>query len=74
MAVVREVLADAGVDTSCYSGYSFRVGAATTAASIGVGDAMIKMLGRWESAAYQQYIRTPWDSLAAVSCQLAGGT
>ena len=74
VAVVREVLADAGVDTSCYSGHSFRVGAATTAASIGLGDAMIKMLGRWESAAYQQYIRTPRDSLAAVSCQLAGGT
>ena len=71
VAAVRKRLADANIDTTGYSGHSFRVGAATTAARVGLGDAMIKMLGRWESAAYQQYIRTPRDSLAAVSSQLA---
>jgi hypothetical protein len=71
VTAVRQALAQAGVDTSHYSGHSFRIGAATTAALAGLSDATIKMLGRWESAAYQQYIRTPRESLAAMSRQLA---
>ena len=35
MTAVREALARAGVDASHYSGHSFRVGAATTAAQAG---------------------------------------
>ncbi len=50
-------LASAGVDSTPYSGHSFRSGAATTAASRGIGDATIKMLGRWNSEAYQLYIK-----------------
>ena len=33
--------------SSCYSGHSFRIGAATAAAKLGVNDSMIKVLGRW---------------------------
>ena len=32
---------------------------------------LIKMLGRWESASYQHYVRTPRDQLAAISSRLA---
>lgn len=41
------------IDSSKYSGHSFRSGAATTAAKRGLGDATIEMLGRWQSNAYQ---------------------
>ena len=54
-----------------YSGHSFRIGAATTAAAVGVEDSMIKTLGRWKSAAYLAYVRIPWKRLAAVSARLA---
>lgn len=70
VARVREALTSAGVDCSAYSGHSFRSGAATTAAKCGVSDAMIKMLGRWKSSAYQLYIKTPRDHLARISMEL----
>ena len=43
---VRKILTLAGIDCNSYAGHSFRSGAATTAARQGLGDAMIKMLGR----------------------------
>ena len=70
VARVREALTSAGVDSSAYSGHSFRSGAATTAAKCGVSDAVIKMLGRWKSSAYQLYIKTPRDQLAKISMEL----
>ena len=54
-----------------YSGHSFRIGAATTAL-MDVEDSVIKMLGWWESAAYQWYICTHKDTLAAMSVRLVG--
>lgn len=70
VGMVREALRAANVDQSHYSGHSFRIGAATTAAKAGVPDYLIKALGRWESSAYQTYIRIPPESLAAVSLAL----
>ena len=64
-------LCEVGIDPSRYSGHSFRIGAATTAAQAGIEDATVKMLGRWELAAYQRYICTPRDQLAARSVRLA---
>lgn len=70
---VKEALTKAGMDSSGYSGHSFRSGAATTAAKCGQGDATIKMLGRWQSNAYQVYIKTPREQLAQVSRVLTAG-
>ena len=43
---LRDVLDKAGLDASKYCSHSFRIGAATTAASKGIEDAIIKTLGR----------------------------
>ena len=71
VAHLRMGLRQAGLEAGRYSSHSFRIGAATTAAQAGVKGLFIKMLGRWESAAYQHYVRTPRDQLAAISSRLA---
>ena len=72
VAAVRQVLQAAGVDTSSYTGLSFRIGAATTAAGVGLSDSLIKTVGRWKSAAYATYIRTPRERLMSILSVLAG--
>ena len=68
---VRDGLTKAGVDQARYCGHSFRIGAATTAAKKGVEDCIIKILGRWESLAYLQYVRLPREQLGGYSSVLA---
>ena len=67
----RSILQLIGLPQFDYAGHSFRIGAATTAASLGIEDSMIQTLGRWHSAAFLQYIRTPKEQLAAISGVLA---
>ena len=68
---LRKALSEVGVDPSGYNGHSFRIGAATTAARMGVNDSLIQTLGRWKSSAFVHYIRTPWEQLVQVSSLLA---
>ena len=70
---VRMALKQKGWDVSHYSGHSFRIGAATTAAAMGVPIPTIKMLGRWESEAYTRYIRFPREQLTNIPKQLLSG-
>lgn len=67
---VRQVLQTHGMEISAFTGHSFRIGAATTAASMGFEDSYIQVLGRWRSTAYQRYIRSPVRALAASSPRL----
>lgn len=67
---VRSALSSLGYDKSSYVGHSFRIGAATTAAEKGIEDSTIKMLGRWESSAYQLYVRASQHTLASISRRL----
>ena len=68
---IREVLKTIGLPQGQYAGHSFRIGAASAAAQAGVEDSIIQTLGRWQSAAFLQYIRMPKEKLAAVSSLLA---
>ena len=69
---VRSALARAGLPLSGYSGHSFRIGAATTAAQAGIPDSVIQALGRWSSQAFLRYIRRPREQLAQYSHPLVG--
>ena len=50
-----------------YTLYSFRVGAATTAAALGFPEYLLKALGRWSSDAYKVYVKLPFQCLALAS-------
>lgn len=66
----RSKLSQAGLDSKNYSGHSFRIGAATTAAANGVEDSLIQTLGRWKSNAYLSYVKMDPQYLAALSSRL----
>ena len=52
-------LAILGLEKSKYKSHSFRIGAATFAASQGLSDDQIMRMGRWKSNAFMKYIRLP---------------
>ena len=64
---IRNTLNTLGLPQHNYAGHSFRIGAATTAALAGVEDSTILTLGRWQSAAFLQYVRMPSEQLASLS-------
>ena len=65
------ILEGIGIPTQQYNTHSFRIGAATSAKAAGISDLHIQMLGRWQSDAYQRYIKTPPEDLAKFSKILA---
>jgi len=71
VAEIRKVLTVLGLPDHQYAGHSFRIGAATSAALAGIEDSTIQLLGRWQSSAFQRYIRTPHERLASLSTTLA---
>ena len=67
---LNSILVKAKIDPSHYKGHSFRIGAATTAATCGIPDSMIKMFGRSSSKSFQVYLQTPAEQLAAIAATL----
>ena len=65
--MLKAVVEAAGMDSKRYSGHSFRIGAATTAAAKGIADSTIQTLGRWASDSYRRYIRLQPEELASYS-------
>ena len=68
---LRQLLSRVGLDSSKYSGHSFRIGAASSAAQRGIQDHMIKTLGRWSSNSYNRYIHVTDNSLHNAQSALA---
>ena len=73
-AEVRQLLSCTGMSPSDYASHSFRIGAATTAAAVGLPPYLIKTLGRWNSNAYMCYTRCPQSVIAATSQQLSAAS
>ena len=68
---LRKALGALGLHQAAYAGHSFRIGAATAAAAAGVEDSTIQLMGRWNSAAFLGYIRTPGSQFAAITSRIA---
>jgi hypothetical protein len=56
---LRSALSFCNLDLHRYQSHSFRIGAATTAASAGFSELQIQTMGRWNSTAFRKYIRIP---------------
>ena len=70
----RQLLSMSGFQPSPYAGHSYRIGAATTSASVGLRPWFIKTLGRWSSDCYERYVQCPHSLLSGDSRQLLGDT
>ena len=71
---VRSALTSAGLEVSRFTGHSFRIGAATSAALAGLPDSLIQTLGRWRSSSFLRYIRTPPQTLLGISQRITSNT
>ena len=67
VAELRKALAACGFNPIAYAGHNFRIGAATAEAQAELPDSTIQTLGRWNSAAFLSYIRTPRQQLASLT-------
>ena len=53
---LQQIAITCGLGRAAWNGHSFRSGAATWAAEVGIPEAQIQILGRWRSDAYKSYI------------------
>jgi len=69
-AETRQLLSHLGCQASDYAGHSYRIGAATAAASTGLPQWLVKTLGRWSFDCYERYIQCPLAILSGVALKL----
>jgi hypothetical protein len=67
---LKHLLVRLGISPISYSGHSLRIGAATSAAAVGIPDHLIKVLGRWSSLSYCRYIRINNDIIENAHCKI----
>ncbi len=70
VSLIRSTLSSTGLDVSLFNGHSFRIGADTTAAQVGLPDSTIQLMGRWKSSVFTRYIQPPVQDMARVSTSL----
>ena len=58
ISLLRDIVRLVGLPFHSLKGHTFRIGAASTAAAVGLPDWLIKIMGRWSSDCYQLYIGT----------------
>ena len=68
---IKQLATSLGLDSSRYSGHSLRIGGATSAAEAGLSQWQIKLLGRWNSQAYQVYIKQDPRACADLAARMA---
>ena len=68
---MRGLLQQAGYNPKLFNTHSFRIGAATHAAQLGLPTVHIKLLGRWRSSTYQRYTRSSTTTLKHAASHLA---
>lgn len=73
LSLLKQALSAAGFTDSRYTGHSFRIGAATSAAAARIEDHLIKTMGRWVSDSYCRYIATPSSALSSAQIALSKG-
>ncbi|XP_068106721.1 streptococcal hemagglutinin-like isoform X1 [Hyperolius riggenbachi] len=56
-AILGKCMNTLGLQAFKFSSHSFRIGAATEAARLGLSESIIKKIGRWESHRYRLYVR-----------------
>ncbi|XP_073421270.1 uncharacterized protein, partial [Dendrobates tinctorius] len=57
VTIFRRCLEIGGISAREYSGHSFWIGAATEAARKGLGEDMVRRIGRWELVRFRSYVR-----------------
>ncbi|XP_029472859.1 uncharacterized protein LOC115099388 isoform X2 [Rhinatrema bivittatum] len=57
--VLHLALTSLGMSTVGYSSHSFRIGAVTAAAGLGLQDSEVMAIGRWGSGRFRSYVRLP---------------
>ena len=70
VSTTRTYIALIGINPDNYTGHSYRVGGATTAAEAGLNEWEIKLMGRWSSEAYQRYIKTSIGTIIGFSSRM----
>jgi len=58
-SILKRALTSLGFTGAHFNTHSFRIGSATTAAGNSISEDQLKVMGRWNSAAYKAYIRIP---------------
>ncbi|XP_069103089.1 integrase/recombinase xerD homolog [Argopecten irradians] len=61
--VLKKSLTFSRIPVSHYKTHSFRIGAATEAATRGISEQKIQAWGRWKSRVYSKYIRIPVETV-----------
>jgi hypothetical protein len=59
-----------GMNHGDFTGSSWRAGGAISARDAGISDSVIKVLGRWESAAYLNYLPVAESNLAEAAIKM----
>ena len=70
-AMVKRVMAAAGLDPALFGAHSLRIGGATAALAAGVPPALIRLMGRWSSDIYEIYTRMSLEAALKVGRAIA---